>query len=1138
MSAYDTFKAGILGDPFDANKKPSRQGAVQGFLELQTQVENIGEIVLSESVTYNTVAEGISATSVGSYFKTISANDDAIYEAYLREATDTDGSGNLAKLIGLMPKLSSLDEKVDQSVFDAAIDQLAVVSNPVKNYNHPLSAGDRTTEMRAFSKGLFRGSAELVFNGVLGGTNQSGVQFTSTNLNEHEVGFNAGNGRRIIPNEIKIWISDGTTNLGVFNLVGRQDNGPDEVLASIDLLGANRSADGTGFLQTVTVPVVKIDGIERGYSQLSLVGASGSFTAVPWMQEIEFSLGNAVDDKTYLVPSFGLTDQVLTKTSDESNDLVWTNLDFDIDGASARGIWKNVELSKLAELRSGSTFFISSRWGDDANFGHSGTQARSTVDGLFPKSQLIKGNIVKTTGFTSVYEIEIDKGVNYHRDSVIGLYIEGSNTRTDFANVSSITDVDNLANSYFDQSPGARFTKLYFRTLDVSENPGNPITDANVYVIQQACPFDAGIGVAAGSIFKGGNTFEPTRGFKRVGVFGRGELPYFDCTRLIDENDFVASDHIDATSNVFETTVLNETGVRQLNDPEHQIFQTDPNGLRYSLKTVNSVSEVAARAGTVYFGTIGDENTSARSNKTTALAFVHPRFSVDPTDQSGGEIYEFSYTKSAISINGQNGADSRNNIMQGCIVEGLIARGQVDGQGSIVTNEDAFLKRVMMMDGNKHAFVGVTGRVEDCIFFQNKSDPIAGPIPSTFYRADAEGIDGEYTRTLFIKPDHQRDGGNGFITHGSSGTLPDKHHLEQVVMFNGGTVVFAGLDLAVCNDALCLSGPVHEVHATKALLDAAAISSTPSDRDIGAVTNFDGGNNRTYVWNGALSTPAYEPISNIGGGIQTATPNATKDGNKTFIRRAIFDCAQSTQLINIPSSGGIASTTALVDIRHCAFKMRDTYPGIAIRKAIAIPTIVKNNTFVLNDFGIDEILSLSTPWNAGNVFSNNIMIDFRSPTGGFQRITTVKTDGGIVSGEWDYNVYVIANSKAFCGIYVDNIFYSISSAAEWAAYQSAVASKSVDANSIVLFDDDWKKLFAGDPKTGDYRLRKGDLKTYAGDPIVFADGSPVNTNAGIQEYFDWNKQAVLNGQMRKIPQPPKTEAECKAYVQAPWDWIW
>jgi len=69
-------------------------------------------------------------------------------------------------------------------------------------------------------------------------------------------------------------------------------------------------------------------------------------------------------------------------------------------------------------------------------------------------------------------------------------------------------------------------------------------------------------------------------------------------------------------------------------------------------------------------------------------------------------------------------------------------------------------------------------------------------------------------------------------------------------------------------------------------------------------------------------------------------------------------------------------------------------------------------------------------------------------------------------------------------------------------------------------------------------LRKGDLKTYAGDPIVFADGSPVNTNAGIQEYFDWNKQAVLNGQMRKIPQPPKTEAECKAYVQAPWDWIW
>ena len=39
MSAYDTFKSAILGDPFDSNKKPSRQGAVQAFAEMQVQLE-------------------------------------------------------------------------------------------------------------------------------------------------------------------------------------------------------------------------------------------------------------------------------------------------------------------------------------------------------------------------------------------------------------------------------------------------------------------------------------------------------------------------------------------------------------------------------------------------------------------------------------------------------------------------------------------------------------------------------------------------------------------------------------------------------------------------------------------------------------------------------------------------------------------------------------------------------------------------------------------------------------------------------------------------------------------------------------------------------------------------------------------
>lgn len=42
MSAYNTFKAGVLGNPYDENKKPSRALTVQGFKELQDVVDADG----------------------------------------------------------------------------------------------------------------------------------------------------------------------------------------------------------------------------------------------------------------------------------------------------------------------------------------------------------------------------------------------------------------------------------------------------------------------------------------------------------------------------------------------------------------------------------------------------------------------------------------------------------------------------------------------------------------------------------------------------------------------------------------------------------------------------------------------------------------------------------------------------------------------------------------------------------------------------------------------------------------------------------------------------------------------------------------------------------------------------------------
>ena len=1060
---------------------------------------------------YASEAAGLAATTDGDYFL-------------------VKGSGSIFASLFLNDGGSAVSQDLD----------IPSASNPgqpteaVTSYAHPLGSGDRTAAIQIFpAAGLFSGTADNPFNGDKTGDDDNAIRFTSANLGQHSFGFNAGNGRRLVCDEVKIWWSSANHNHGGWALVGYRDGGPAEELATFDFLAASRTLESGKYAQTISVGRIVQDGVQRGFSKFVIEGRSGSYVALEYITEVDFKLANAVDDREYTLPTGGSVDQVVIQASSDDGDALWVDRDPDPTGAAIRGAWRDRALSEVARLRSSSTFFLSSEWGDDANFGHSGMQAKATVAGLLPRTTLAKGNFSKTSGLTNVYEISVDKGTDWHRDSVMGAFVSYATTRTALVPVSSLDDCDVLVGSYHDPSPGSRFTTLYLH----APASGNPGTDSLVYVAEESCPADGMVAVAAGSVFKGGITFEPSRGFNRIGVFGRGPLPEFDCTKALDEGDFTLSDHADADANVFEATVSNETGTRQLNDPEHQVFQTDPNGNRYSLETVASVAAVAARAGTVYFGTVGDEDTSARNNKGTAVAFIHPRFSADPTDQSGGEVYEYAYTKSAVSINSSNGVNDRTNTAQGTLVDGLIARGQVDGQGSIVTNEDAVLRRVMMIDGNKHQHVGVTGRVEDTIYFQQKADPIAGPVPGTFYRADAEGLDGEYTRALFIKPDHQRDGGNGFITHGSSGTVPDKHHCDQVVLFNGGSCAFNGLDLAVINDFLSLYGEVHRTYDTLAALNAAAVSSAPNDRDIGAVAAFDGGNAGNYVWNTALATPAYEKIGGAGVGIQAAVPTATKDGVRTYIRRALFETTGANNHINIPTSGAVASTTALVDIRHSAFRARDCNGFGSIAASLDVPTVVKNNTFIIEDRGLLTAKAGGAVWSAGKDFSQNVILNVKASSGQFQPIATINTNGGTIAGKWDYNVYCIANTS-IPGIYVDGTFYRITNPAEWATYKAAVAGQGVDVNSVVLFGDDWKRLFAGDPRTGDYRLRRGVLTTLAGGPIQFGDGSEVNASAGVQEYLDWNKKAVLSGQPSRMPVPPKTEAECREYVESPWDWVW
>ena len=113
MSGYDTFKAGVLGDPYDPDKKPSRALTVQGIKELQLQVDAVETSGALGYPNYATTAEGIAATSDGESFTVLEADYLVIYENVAEVAVER----------GKIPLDSAFEDalasKADQTDLDA-----------------------------------------------------------------------------------------------------------------------------------------------------------------------------------------------------------------------------------------------------------------------------------------------------------------------------------------------------------------------------------------------------------------------------------------------------------------------------------------------------------------------------------------------------------------------------------------------------------------------------------------------------------------------------------------------------------------------------------------------------------------------------------------------------------------------------------------------------------------------------------------------------------------------------------------------------------------------------------------------------------------------------------------------------------
>lgn len=811
----------------------------------------------------------------------------------------------------------------------------------------------------------------------------------------------------------------------------------------------------------------------------------------------------------------------------------------DVDGQLVRRQLSDALARRIDDQRARAMYFLDGTFGSDS-FGGAGSHrgGKLTVAGLLPKTLIDRTThgMVKVDGYTGVYKVTLDKGASRPRGMEWGIFcIAANGIPQAFAKVESIAECDDFTTgAYYDPTPGARRGDVYFRTQNNESGAGNPLTDGLDYYAQMGPPNTGIVGVRAGSEFIGGRSFDPPGGFQALVGIGRGALPIFNSMKALGEDDFELSDHVDADGVVYQTVapIIPEDLVRYLNDACHNHITTDPDGLRYPDEIVDSVAECRAKAGTIYLGTPGNVDVDARGRMAGAILFIHPRFNKDPTDQSDGTTYEWSFTARPFTLTGANGATDRSNTHQGQIIEGIVCIAGADGQGPI-ENDDTVYRRICSEDSGKHALTIENGSVEDCIAFLVRGGANGGDIPFEGFATDTAGLDITYNGVMVISPDHWRTGGTGLYCHGNTvdGALASRHDISRYVSYNGWGIVTNSLTTYI-NGALFLSGPIDRANPTLAGLEATLAGDPLSDRDVVVVTSAAvSGEEGAYVWNAALETPGLEKLPYYGGTLQA---NAPGDANRpvfTYIRHALFNQVYGPQLI-VPSAGSVPNAASILDVRDSLFMQRDGYPRDAISPNVNMTYRVINNIFVMTDTGIQFAWNASFGHAPGSEFSYNIILDFRSATGSGKPVFhALWGGGGGLTGVWDHNVYCLVN-PANTQFTANGVPFPIEDDADFALWQDGgTAYNDVDANSIALFGDDWQDLFLGDPRTGDLRLRPN-------CPLTFGDSSLVIDTAGIRTQYDWNRWGVRTGQPSYIPVPPKTSADCRAYTRNPYGWNW
>lgn len=1031
---------------------------------------------------------------------------------------------------------SALDAQTALSDAEDLLDGFSVVAT---SYDNPGGKGDRTALLHAWQTGMFNGTAQTLIDG----DNATGAMWTGINndtgVNWHVWQMQFPAGYRVVVDELCIRHLVGHSGtIGQWEFVAKnRDETEWTQLWTGTVASPSTSGSADADVRQV-VPCAKQfeGGFVKGFDTFAFRGVSGSSTALDQYRvaELELKLGYARDHLTPEVPTGGTAGQVLVRAADDQGSLQFIDVNADAAGSGTRRALHDQQTSHEDEWRSQAAFFLDSVGGNAAYNGKSSGFPLATVGGLLKGFDLVKAGFTKTAGYTNVYEITVDRAAlaPWVKGTHLALayFAPANNVPNWFVPAASREDVDVSPVTFWVENPAARISKLYLH----APSSGNPASDTSSYRIVTTVPPDAGVALRADSVFND-RSLELPLGYRRIGSYGEGRLPFINCGRTVAPGDMALSTDplVGGSTDVYEATVTREAAMRFLNDGGFNLYEIDEEGRTWPAQIVAGPAAVAARAGTVWFGVPGASATNART-AATARMFFHPRLSTDPT--SDGKTYIVPHLKAGVSVTtNHDGAEAE--PFDGVIVEGVKTGFQYDGHGALLTNADATVKRCLAVWGSKHNLISKSGRWEHCIAFGGAIENSFGYIAFTFYANDGGRLAMVLKESGYVAPDHY-PGGQALYCHDSIGNAAQDAELDGFFTYNGGGVVLAVRRRAVVRDFLARvdETPLKGWYGSLAALNAAPGT---ADGDWAAINTGTVGDWGFYRWNAALAVPAWEKQDrNVG---QIALPSKAP----SYVYRPMIRGrgAAINGLLFVASAGATADPTMPVVVKHgCIHALGHVHGSPCIALRVARRFEIEHNFLI---FGYDPLapgagygggnvqLTAATPGSKGRY---NVFYDQR-PAGGLGMLFTLPLHAGAVSTDWDHNVYVGAVARQFS---VGGVSYTVTTRAQFVAYQAAVlaAGHAVDQHSVWLDHDDARGLFVGNPADGDFRMKPGPHYLKDGvTPMQFADGTPL-TLAGPQEHLDYNLRAVLPGPPSRWPEPPKTEINSELFCRAPYLWDW